>query len=64
MKDKSLGTMLAVLFGASGLVVVLLGWLLPSLAADRPIATAAGVFGLVVSARALKVLGTSNRQSP
>ena len=49
MKDRSLGVMLIVIFGLTGLAVILLGWLLPSLEADRVSATAAGVFGLVMA---------------
>jgi hypothetical protein len=49
MKDRSLGIMLIMIFGLSGLAVMLLGWMLPSLEADRVTATITGIFGLVVA---------------
>jgi len=49
MKDKGLGIWLILLFGVSGLGVILLAWLSPSLASERLVATIAGGVGLTVA---------------
>jgi len=54
MKDKSLDIWLIVLFGISGMAVLLLGWLWPTLESERITATLTGAVGLfVASIRAL-----------
>ena len=60
MKDKSLGIWLIVTFGISGIAVILLGWLLPSLESERITATIAGSAGLIVAIIQALIL----RQSP
>ena len=50
MKDKSLGIWLISLFGISGIAVVMLAWLLPTLESDRTIATLTGSVGLLLAA--------------
>lgn len=60
MKDKSLGIWLIVLFGLSGLVILVLAWLWPTLQSDRITATLLGAVGITVAViRALMF-----RQSP
>jgi Flp pilus assembly protein TadB len=60
MKDKSLGIWLIVLFGLSGLAVIVLAWLWPTLQSDRITATLLGGVGIAVAViRALMF-----RQSP
>lgn len=60
MKDKSLGIWLIILFGASGLAVILLAWFWPTLQPERITATLAGMFGVAIATvRALLF-----RQSP
>ena len=49
MKDKSLGIFLMVLFGISGMAVLMLAWLWPVLASERIMATLAGSAGLFVA---------------
>ncbi len=49
MRDKSLGILLMVLFGISGITVLLLTWLWPVLASERIMATFAGSAGLFVA---------------
>ena len=49
MKDKSLGIWLIVMFGISGIAVLLLAWLLPTLESERTTATLAGSVGLAVA---------------
>lgn len=49
MKDKSLGIWLIVLFGVSGLAVISLGWLLPSLESERIVASLGGLTGISVA---------------
>jgi len=54
MKDKSLDIWLIMLFGISGMAVLLLGWLWPTLESERITATLTGSGGLfVASIRAL-----------
>ena len=49
MKDKGLGIWLIALFGLSGLCVILLAWLWPTLASERLVATLAGSAGLLIA---------------
>ena len=49
MRDKSLDIWLIVLFGISGIAVLLLAWLLPTLESERIMATFAGAAGLFVA---------------
>ena len=49
MKDNSLGGFFALVFGISGIVVILLAWFLPSLQSDRLTATLAGFVGIAVA---------------
>ena len=49
MRDKSLDIWLIVLFGISGLAVLLLAWLWPTLESERIMATFAGSSGLFVA---------------
>ena len=49
MKDKSLDIWLIVLFGISGMAVLLLAWLWPTLESERIMATFAGSTGLFVA---------------
>ena len=59
MKDRSLGIWLIVMFGMSGLAVIVLGWFLPSLQPDRITATIAGSFGVFIAT----ILAFTLRQS-
>lgn len=49
MKDKSLGIWLIVLFGLSGMAVIVLAWLWPTLQSDRITATLLGGVGIVMA---------------
>ena len=49
MRDKSLGIMLMVLFGISGMAVLILAWLWPTLQSERITAIFAGSTGLLVA---------------
>ena len=49
MKDKSLDIWLIMLFGISGIAVLLLAWLWPTLESERIMATFAGSAGLFVA---------------
>jgi len=49
MKDKSLGIWLIVMFGVSGLAVIALAWLWPTLQSDRIVATFTGLMGVTVA---------------
>ena len=49
MRDKSLGVFLMVLFGISGMAVLLLVWLLPTLESERIMAIFVGSAGLLVA---------------
>ena len=60
MKDKSLGIMLIVLFGISGIAVLLLGWLWPTLESERITATFAGSAGLLVASIEVLILKRSS----
>ena len=44
--DKSMGVLLMVIFGVSGVVVTALEWLYPSLHLDQTEATLAGLIGI------------------
>jgi hypothetical protein len=60
MKDRSLGIWLMVLFGVSGLTVLVLSWSLPTLRPDRLEATVVGLAGIGVAV----VRGLMFRKSP
>jgi hypothetical protein len=68
MKDKSLGILLTALFGLSGLAVITLAWLWPTLESERFMATVAGSFGiLIATSQTLKVRrppGTERERIP
>jgi hypothetical protein len=49
MKDKSLGILLTALFGMSGLAVITLAWLWPTLESERFMATMAGSLGILIA---------------
>ena len=49
MKDKSLDITLVVIFGISGLAVMLLAWLWPAMESERILATLVGVTGLLIA---------------
>lgn len=49
MKDKSLGILLTALFGLSGLAVITLAWLWPTLEGERFPATMAGSLGIMIA---------------
>ena len=49
MRDKSLGILLMVLFGISGIAVLMLAWLWSTLEADRITGTFLGSAGLFVA---------------
>ncbi len=49
MKDKSLGIWIIILFGISGIAVIGLAWLWPTLESDRFITTIAGSIGIIVA---------------
>jgi len=49
MKDKSLGIFLMVLFGISGIVILMLAWLQPMPASERILTTFVGSTGLFVA---------------
>ena len=49
MKDKSLGILLTLTFGISGIVIILLCWLLPSLQSDKITTTLAGFVGIAIA---------------
>ena len=60
MKDKSLGIWLIVMFGVSGLAVIALAWLWPTLQSDRIVATLTGLVGIAVAV----IRALTFRQSP
>jgi len=49
MRDKSLGIFLVVLFGISGITVLMLAWVQPMPASERILATLIGSSGLFVA---------------
>jgi len=49
MKDKSLEISLIAIFGISGMAVMLLAWLWPSMESERILATLAGMTGLLIA---------------
>ena len=49
MKDKSLGILLTALFGLSGLAVIILAWLWPTLESERFMAVLAGSLGILIA---------------
>ena len=57
MRDKSLGIWLIILFGISGVAVLLLAWLWPTFELERVTATfvgSAGLFAATIKALTLK----------
>lgn len=60
MKDKSLGIWLIVMFGVSGLAVIALAWLWPTLQSDRIVATLTGLVGIGIAL----IRAFTLRQSP
>ena len=48
MRDKSLGILLIVLFGISGIVILMLAWLRPMPESERILTTVIGSAGLLV----------------
>ena len=61
MKDRSLGIMLMVTFGISGIVVILLGWLLPSLQLDKITVTLTGFIGIAIATINFRSLRKSSK---
>jgi len=61
MKDKSLGIILTVVFGISGIVIILLGWLLPSLQSDKITVTIAGLVGIAIATLNIRSLRKSRK---
>jgi len=59
MRDKSLGIMLMVLFGISGIAVLMLAWLWPTLQSERITAIFAGSTGLLVALTQVLILKRS-----
>ena len=49
MRDKPLGIFLMVLFGISGIAILMLAWLQPMLASERILTTFVGSIGLFVA---------------
>jgi len=49
MRDKSLGILLMVIFGLSGVAILLLAWLQPMAGSERILATLAGSVGLLLA---------------
>jgi len=67
MKDKSLGIWLMVIFGVSGMAVIALAWLLPTLESDRMVANLAGSIGIFIAtgqALRLRNLPSNNKHLP
>lgn len=58
-RDKSLGIWVIVLFGISGIVVLMLAWLWPTLQSERITAIFAGAAGLLVSSTQILMLKRS-----
>ena len=56
MEDKSLGILLTVLFGISGMAVIVLAWLWPAPASERIMATIVGSAGLFIALTRILVL--------
>ena len=56
MKDKSLGILLMVLFGISGIAILTLAWLRPMPGLERVLTTFIGVFGLFVAVSRVPLL--------
>ncbi len=48
-QDKSLSVLLMVLFGISGVVIIMLAWIWPMLASEKTLATLLVSFGLIVA---------------
>ena len=49
MKDRSLGVMLMLIFGGSGLGAIVVTWALPGFVSDRITATLVGAAGILVA---------------
>ena len=61
MRDKSLGIWLIVMFGVSGLAIITLAWLWPTLQSDRIVATLTGLVGITIALiRALTLKKSAN----
>lgn len=60
MRDKSLGIWLIVMFGISGIAVMMLAWLWPTLESERITATLVGSVGILIAL----IRGLMLRQSP
>ena len=56
MRDKSLGILLMVLFGISGITVLVLAWLWPMPGTERILTTFIGAFGLCVALSRMPLL--------
>lgn len=57
MKDKSLGIFLIMLFGISGIVILMLAWVWPMPAEERIMTTFIGSAGLLVALTMVRQLG-------
>lgn len=69
MRDKSLGIFLMVLFGISGIAVLVLAWVWPMPTSERIPATLAGSIGIFVALVRVLLLkplqnGTNAEQAP
>ena len=60
MRDKSLGRLMIAIFGISGLSVMTLAWLLPTLQSERVVATLTGLVGLLIAIIHVLVLRKSS----
>jgi hypothetical protein len=49
MRDKSLGVWMIAMFGVSGMSIVALAWLWPTLQSERLVATLTGSVGLLIA---------------
>ena len=49
MRDKSLGVWMTAMFGISGLSIMALAWLWPTLQSERVVATLTGSVGLLIA---------------
>ena len=66
MGDKGLGMGLAIIFGATGMAVLGLAWLIPPLHMDKVMSTLGGMFGVGMAAiQARKIArGKQSRREP
>ena len=49
MRDKSLGVWMIAMFGVSGMSIMMLAWLWPTLQSERLVATLTGSVGLLIA---------------